>query len=319
MMQFWKDRQARQGAKELVAAARKLVRMNRDIMEPQQVEEIDGACTKLDRAIKSKDMPTIAVSSDTLEILLGKAFPKGKNSWLIENVEVLVVAIIVAMAVRTFFIQPFKIPTGSMQPTLYGIFPPEQSAPIPYADDSMPSIIEMIWGTITKGRIYTSKGFRDRGDHIFVDRFTYHFRKPKHGEVVVFLTDHIDAMPEASRGKFYIKRLIALGGETVDVTPPYVNVNGKRLESPAFLRIYSMQNGYNGYTLPPPESYFTSPALFINTREPKYTVPAKHFFVMGDNTKNSWDGRYWGPVPSGDLVGKAIFVYWPFMRFGLID
>ena len=225
-------------------------------------------------------------------------------------------AVIVAMAVRTFFIQPFKIPTGSMQPTLYGVFPPPEGPPKPYLG-SPPSIVERIAGIIFKGNMYENYGWRRRGDHIFVDKLSYHFRQPRRGEVIVFDTKNIPEIPSPSRGNFYIKRLIGLENDVIQIKPPYVFVNGHILdERPAFQRIYSRTNDYNGYMIPetfPPPKYIRSP-------DDSYTVPPKHLFPLGDNSRSSLDGRFWGSVPRQDLVGRAVLVYWPFTeRFGRVE
>jgi len=239
-----------------------------------------------------------------------------KSPALRENIEVLLVAVIVAMAVRTFFIQPFKIPTGSMQPTLYGVYPPPNDRPTEYVRRP-PSILERLAGIIFQGKMYETYGYRTRGDHIFVDKISYHFRKPRRGEVIVFDTTHIPEIPAPSRGNFYIKRLIGLENDVIQIKPPYVLVNGEVLdERPAFKRIYSLENGYHGYVIPetyPAPKYFPSSAS-------TYTVPPKHLFPMGDNSRSSLDGRFWGSVPQEDLVGRAVFVYWPFSeRFGRVD
>jgi signal peptidase I len=246
--------------------------------------------------------------------LLERTFPRPKHAGIRENVEVLLVAVIVAMAVRSFFLQPFKIPTGSMQPTLYGIHEDPNC-------DRNASIVRRFAETIFLGKTYSLAGCQRRGDHIFVDRFTYHFRKPSRGEVVVFDTAHIPDIPEGSRGKFYIKRLIGLPGDTVEVRPPHVLVNGDVLDSrKAFERIYSLENDYHGYVLPESSVFYGTPARFINSRARSYTVPREHLFVLGDNSRSSLDGRFWGSLPQRDLVGRAVFVYWPFTkRFGLID
>ena len=211
-----------------------------------------------------------------------------------------------------------------MQPTLYGIYPYrddlKRDSPLPY-EHGKPSLLEQLFGTIFGGRIFESDGYRVRGDHIFVDRFTYHFRKPKRGEVVVFDTSNIPALPDQLRGKFYIKRLIGLPGDTVEIRPPYALVNGKILdERPAFQRIYSRKpgTGYNGYILP---DYFSLPApTYLNTKNPSYKIPNDHLFVLGDNSASSLDGRFWGSFPKKDLIGRAVVVYWPFTkRFGVID
>jgi signal peptidase I len=111
--------------------------------------------------------------------------------------------------------------------------------------------------------------------------------------------------------------LIGLENDTIQIRPPHVLVNGEILDSrPAFERIYSRTNGYNGYVIPqtfPPPTYLSSPSR-------TYTVPEKHLFVLGDNSMSSLDGRFWGSLPQKDLVGRAILVYWPFSdRFGRID
>ena len=318
----WKDRRILKQAREFVAGSRKLLRIHRDVLDPRNLQEIARASDDLAEAVKTKNIAAVSSLREKLETQLEKSLPRQNQPALRENVEVLLVAVIVAMAVRTFFFQPFKIPTGSMQPTLYGVYPtrPPWSAsyepPLHYTD-GRPSIIEQVMGVALYGRIYDADGYRARGDHIFVDRFTYHFRKPRRGEVVVFATDNIPellVMSQHGRGTFYIKRLIGLEHDTIQIKPPYVLVNGNVMDRrPAFERIYSRQNGYHGYTIPPLAKY-------IHNESDVYTVPANHHFVMGDNSPNSLDGRFWGSFPEKDLVGRAMVVYWPFTkRFGLID
>jgi signal peptidase I len=177
--------------------------------------------------------------------------------------------------------------------------------------------VARIAGMIFQGRMYGASGYRSRGDHIFVDKISYHFRKPRRGEIIVFDTGNIPEIPDSSRGKFYIKRLIGLENDAIQIHPPYVLVNGQILdERPAFKRIYSRENGYNGYVIPE----MRPPAQYIHSRNDTYQVPPKHLFVLGDNSTSSLDGRFWGSLPQRDLVGRAVFVYWPFSnRFGLID
>jgi signal peptidase I len=317
MMKWWQRRTALQQARELAKGTRKLLRMQRDILDPRDVQATGAAADALDAAAKAKNAGAIRGLVDKFELQLEKCFPRQKHAAWRENVEVFLVAAIVAMGVRTFFFQPFKIPTGSMQPTLYGIYPPEQYAPEPFLK-GRPSPVAMLFGVALQGKMYSGNGYRQRGDHIFVDRFTYHFRKPHRGEVIVFDTSDIELIPESSRGKFYIKRLIGLGGDTIQIQPPYVKVNGEILdERPAFQRIYSRQNGYNGYVLPQP-GYPASEV--IRSARDIYKVPDKHLFVLGDNSVSSLDGRFWGSLPDRALVGRAVLVYWPFTkRFGLIE
>ena len=313
----WKDRQTLKYAREILRGGQKWLRINRDLLAAKQQSEIEMKLRELEQALQGGRATEAAARADEVERKIQGALPAQKHSAIRENIEVLLVAVIVAMAVRTFFIQPFKIPTGSMQPTLYGIYPPpETPSPEPYKTLQGPSILERIVGILFQGNMYEEYGYRSRGDHIFVDKISYHFRKPQRGEVIVFDTSHITELGNA-RGKFYIKRLIGLENDVIQIQPPHVLVNGQVLDSrPAFERMYSCQNGYHGYVI---INGFPG-SRYLNSPDATYTVPPRHLFVMGDNSRSSLDGRFWGSLPQKDLVGRAVFVYWPFTkRFGLID
>ncbi|MGO9245656.1 MAG: signal peptidase I [Verrucomicrobiia bacterium] len=315
----WKDRQTRKYAREILRGGQKWLRINRDLLAARQQSEIEVKLGELEQALQGGRATEAAARADEVERKIQGVLPAQKHSAIRENVEVLLVAAILAMAVRTFFIQPFKIPTGSMQPTLYGIYPPpETSPPAPYATLQGPSLLERIVGMLFQGNMYEEYGYRSRGDHIFVDKISYHFRKPHRGEVIVFDTSHITELSGAARGRFYIKRLIGLENDVIQIQPPHVLVNGQVLDSrPAFERIYSRQNGYNGYVI---INTFSGSSRYLNSPDATYTVPPRHLFVMGDNSRSSLDGRFWGSLPQKDLVGRAVFVYWPFTRrFGPID
>jgi len=346
----WNERKKFKQAKELVRGARKLVRVRRDLLDRRALDELNAAIASLDAAIQKRDLAASSANSEKLDKVLAKYFPPPKNAGLRENVEVFLVAVIVAMGVRTFFVQPFKIPTGSMQPTLYGIYPPrppesQYQPPIPYDESGPTSFLdrlrqlprqlvrtseyEQVWrpsppawvlGTALCGAIYERDGYRLRGDHIFVDKLSYHFRKPVRGEVIVFSTGNIPDL--ATRPEtFYIKRLIGLPGDKIQIREPYALVNDEILDKrPAFQRIYSRQSGYSGYLLLDPLGYGMVPPKYLNRRHNEYEVPANHLFVLGDNSAASLDGRFWGSLPRKNLVGRAVVVYWPFTkRFGLIN
>ncbi|MGA2604035.1 MAG: signal peptidase I [Verrucomicrobiia bacterium] len=320
-----RDRKTLKYAREILRGGQKWLRINHDLLSASQESDIRAKSQELEQALRGDRATEAAAKSDELERKIQGALPAQKHSAIRENVEVLLVAVIVAMGVRTYFIQPFKIPTGSMQPTLYGIYPPpESAAPLPYNSLQGPSILEHILGVLFQGNMYEEYGYRSRGDHIFVDKLSYHFRKPRRGEVIVFDTSHITELGGAAHGRFYIKRLIGLENDVIQIQPPHVLVNGRILDSrPAFERIYSCQDGYNGYVIMDgrPMDRFRSPASrYLNSPTATYTVPPKHLFVMGDNSRSSLDGRFWGSLPQQDLVGRAVFVYWPFTkRFGAVD
>ena len=346
----WSDRKQLKQARELSRGARKLVRVRQDLLDVRVVDELNAAIANLESATQGRDVAGAASCGDKLDRLLDKHFPHPKNAGLRENVEVFLVAVIVAMGVRTFFIQPFKIPTGSMQPTLYGVYPPrppesQYQPPIPYIDGGSSSFGQRLRGSVQQlahvreyepihrpsppewllgcslfGAIFENDGYRLRGDHIFVDKFSYHFRKPRRGEVIVFATEGIPDL-RGRQGSFYIKRLIGLPGDRIQIHEPYVVVNSEVLDDrPAFKRIYSKQNGYSGYILPDAYGYGSTAPKYLNRLNPEYNVPPDHLFVLGDNSGSSLDGRFWGSLPRENLVGRAVLVYWPFTkRFGTIN
>jgi signal peptidase I len=181
-----------------------------------------------------------------------------KKSVAREYLESVVVAVILALFIRTFVVQAFKIPSGSMLPTL------------------------------------------QIGDHILVNKFVYGprfeipltqlslgqlpgLRKPRPGDVVVFI------WPK-DRSKDFIKRVVAVEGETLEVRSRQLFVDGKARDDPHA----TWANQYGG----PGERYGP------------FTVPPDHVFVMGDNRDQSYDSRFWGPVPMSDIKGQALIIYW---------
>ena len=169
------------------------------------------------------------------------------------------------------------------------------------------------------------------GDHLFVDRITYNFRRPSRGEIIVFETKNIPDMASDQLGQFYIKRLVALGSERVRIGDDrHLVINGRRLDSstPHFENVYSFDSekvpadsSYSGHVN---GRFIGEYARYFSDANSEFTVPTDHYMVMGDNTLNSADSRRWGPFPRENVIGKAFFVYWPIgaqefraSRFGL--
>ena len=169
-----------------------------------------------------------------------------------EWVESILIALILALLIRGFIVQAFKIPTGSMRPTLM------------------------------------------EGDRLLVNKFIYRFKDPERGDIVVF------RFPRDKK-KDYIKRLVAKGGETVEIKKGNVYIDGKIVEEPSTIRstTYYNKEPYGGLG-----------------REIK--VPDESYFVLGDNSGSSKDSRYWGYVPEKNVVGKAFFIYWPLTRIRVL-
>ena len=185
------------------------------------------------------------------------------------------------------------------------------------------------------------------GDHLFVDRISFNFCKPQRGEIAVFETRGIEdsRMPQ---DQFYIKRLVALPGERVQIgNDRHLIINGKRLDAttPHFEKVYGFppnqpphESQFSGHVndlvadnfglntrpyiqlaprFPDEETVFTNVLYEVTNSETGGSRAIDSYMVMGDNTCNSFDSRAWGPFPAHNVIGKSFFVYWPLTsRFG---
>ncbi len=125
-------------------------------------------------------------------------------------------------------------------------------------------------------------------ERIFINKFVYRFEPIERGDVVVFWYP-------LDRSKSFIKRVVALPSETVEIRQGRVYVNGKRLEEP-----------------------YVPPQFADLSNYGPLRVSADEYFLMGDHRSSSNDSRVFGPVPSRYIYGKAVFAYWPVERFGTI-
>jgi signal peptidase I len=186
-----------------------------------------------------------------------------KKSALREWTESIIIAFILAVIIRTFVVQAFKIPSGSMRPTLmegdiilvnkflYG-------AKIPFTDLRLPKV-----------------------------------RDPQRGDCIVFI------YPENPK-KDFIKRLVGLPGEVVEVRKGTIFINGKPILGLPFSQVYYQNRGE------------------LAQEGQAIVVPRDKYFVLGDNSGSSQDSRFWGFVPEKNILGKAILIYWPLKRIRLI-
>jgi signal peptidase I len=383
----------------------KILHHQRDLLAPQAIEAVQAGVSDLRATCRNGDKGAVRVSLGKLEIIANENLKPYPNAAWRENIEVALVAIAVAMAVRTFFLQPFKIPTGSMQPTLYGItdesyagradvkFPNAVQGFMEYwfrgvsyqhvvaktagqltdAKDPKKLVLFNLWQDIVVGgtsyRVWfppdgllrraglvdgcgqgTRRVFQPgddiiklrsiSGDHLFVDRVTYNFRPPARGDIVVFETHKLFALPRDQQDTYYIKRLVGLGGDTLEIKRDALvtGVPGNRLDENCNLRLDDMPAGHlvvngrelsaatprfeNLYSFPHLARGATSMAYRTNhyhghgqlgflAEGRKYEVPREHYFVMGDNTYNSSDSRMWGDFEKEKVIGKSFFVYWP--------
>lgn len=188
---------------------------------------------------------------------------------------------------------------------------------------------------VTPGALLAS-GRIDTGDQLLVDKVSYHFRRPTRGEVFVFSTVGIGGI-DLSRSpgvdsQHYIKRLVGVPGDTVEIDPPRMWINGAEPTEPQIKRVLAAENNpnfdpninhYHGYTFSNASpSHFEIESKYgtrDNRRTIIYTLNDKQYMACGDNSGHSSDSRVWGAVPEQNLLGPALMVYWPFApHFGII-
>ena len=412
-----------------------LLRSSSDILPPDRRDALAAAVSDLraaGRSVRDKAgaEAAIAKAREVADAAAG-ALPRNRApAALREAVETVIVAFGVALAVRAYFFQPFKIPTGSMQPTLYGIHAEDAEGPdlfdsftplkvlkwaatgrwyrdvvakrdgslaiwtdhvgapgyvlaslagetfkIPQdamerhenellrfsdlrPDDPTASRPGALRGTVRRGdRVW--RGYVVSGDQVFVNRFLWYLRPPKRDEIVVFSTSKTERAPSSAApavpavpgkrtlhvpffgfdlaldetpvrglmpGMFYIKRLVGLPGERVSVDPPHLVVDGKPVSGFRGIDRETSRGpsrtgpSYAGYHLTgDPELGRNSNPSWPLGRPGASIAVGDAYLPMGDNTRNSFDGRYWGPVPRPQMLGPAACVYWPLsVRWGSV-
>jgi signal peptidase I len=416
------ERKLRENAANWLQLADKILHYQRDRLTAAQTQELLLKSTDLQlrlkqRADASKLKQGIEVLEGVLRQVGGTFYPK---SAMVENVEFFLMAIIIVLGIRTYFLQPFKIPTNSMWPSYHGMkgdnFPPGTAAPgIPervfrfvafgaqrrtavaphdgevsaqfFRDGRMAYTVRhgykwlivptqvheyTFWvdgaaatvrvpadfsdfdqlvqetffgshdnfmrqvdnagknGGVTRDDIQlrddagdTAVAYRVRlgktvragelimrfdiltGDLLFVDRLSYHFRRPQVGDGFVFRTRNI---PGIGEDQYYVKRLAGRPGDILEIRPPVLYRNGHPITGAAAFDQNARREGlYRGYFNAPPDGSYL-------LKDEKLTVPPHVFFALGDNSANSRDGRYWGFVPEKEVVGRPLFIYYPFTR-----
>jgi signal peptidase I len=138
------------------------------------------------------------------------------------------------------------------------------------------------------------------GDYVMMEGVTFLERKPRRGDVVVFRTDGIDLLPSKT---IFVMRIAGEPEEHVRISDGRLYINDARV-------VISNDVGEIVYSLPPRSQSFGS-----NT---DLTVPKGQYYVLGDNSTNSFDSRFWGCLPAGNVMGRIWFCYWPPARIGPI-
>jgi len=373
------------------------IHVNDDILPEENKEKLNEIVKEVE-AVDYHDVEAAELLLIREPAVVSRLLPKRTFPQIREYVDIFAVALVVAFGIRAMFFQPFKIPTSSMQPTLFGIHyienkdldkhsnVPEFLRPYinldqrallnitkggflkenslveftkfmsPYTRFSIAGVEYELPGTPSKvleyinffnrqlstipNTIHPSKtrpyfesyigegeilcdGWLSTGDHLFVNRFTHYFTGLNRGDTIVFNTEDIygpDGVELTQKGYFYIKRLVAVPGDEIEIRDNVLYVKRKdgtearpvHEFSDRMKKIYSGKGGYHGH-LNQMTGVFGKPGQKITLEEGQY-------FALGDNSANSSDGRSWGFVPRKNIVGKAFNVFWPFSRrWGFID
>ena len=319
------------GAKHVLREARLQLRRYRHRLSDEVRRGIEDDIEKLAAARAERRK---AEANKLAKALLKKVrahTPKTLWHKTVELVESLAIAIIVALAIRHFIVEPFKIPTGSMEPTLHGSSRHGEN----------PSHI---------------------GDFIMVSKFAYGPKipftdhrlwtvKPKRWDIIVFKTNGIrtedGSKPAAADPpRNFVKRIVGLPGETLEIRDGWLYADGEKVEMPDYLeQRLTEESGRETPYLPAPgpgsihgyvKSYYRisifglrpfppyrtervpiGPWRYGREGEP-FTVPDGQYFVMGDNSPASADSRAWGFVPFENIKGRVVCVWYPVRKWRVI-
>ncbi len=284
---FSKEHKARKKANQLLKQVKPVLEKNRSNISPDAVSILEQKIDNLERALQTGNYEEIVRATDDLDVASSDYLSKYTKSKLRQNIEALVFAVILALIIRTFIFQPFKIPSGSMIPNLLV------------------------------------------GDHLLVNKFVYGTKIPftdievfplekiTRGDVIVFTYPNSERDPSKS-GIYYIKRVIGLPGDSVEIAGRNLVINGETIPLEYIGTYTEERNGqkFDEYR----EDLFGEEHTVIyrqgkeNTSKgnilPVSTVPDGTVFVMGDNRDNSQDSRFWGFVPIDNIAGKAFIIHW---------
>jgi signal peptidase I len=426
------EKKMRDNAANWLELAAKVWNYRRDRLSAKESDELLGRTGELRRLLKERaDAARLKLGIESLEGVLGRTggaiYPKTS---LVENVEFFLVAAIVILGIRTYFVQPFKIPTNSMWPTYYGLtaenLPPGTDAPnavgrlfrfVAYGAvrhtavaprdgqvyiqvagqvgrralasttksgrswlvfpaqlkeytfyvDGEPATVQVPSDFSGFDEVVFSTFFPDHaaleaqieraaqaneievvrqrlddgpsgaeyealrvpvgrtvragepivrfdlmtGDQLFVDRVSYNFVRPSVGQGFVFRTDNIPEIVRRYGAQYFIKRLIGVPGDKIEIREPMILRNGAPITgSKAFDLNAGRVSPYQGYF----NSVDDGSGNGLLQKGETATVPPGSYLALGDNSHNSFDGRYWGFVPARDVVGRPLFIYYPFTR-----
>jgi signal peptidase I len=429
------EKKMRDNASNWLELASKVWNYRRDMLGVKESDELVSRMEELGRLMREKaDAARLKLGIESLEGVLmrtgGAVYPKTS---LVENVEFLLVAAIVILGIRTYFVQPFKIPTNSMWPTYYGMTAETYPEGSPVSNAALRALRFVQYGAVGRAMVaprdgqvsvplfissagdrvtvaYTKKPGRKwliipaevkeytftvdgepatvqvpadfgetefddlvfnaffpntaalhaqierarqagqieevsqkldesssqvylalrvpmgktvhageailrfdvlAGDQLFVDRVSYQFMRPTVGQGFVFRTDHIPEIERAYGDQYFVKRLVGVPGDSIELKEPVLYRNGAPITgAKAFEMNAGRVSPYRGYFNATHDDSRYSQLFPGETIK----VPDHDYLALGDNSRDSFDGRFWGFVPEKDVVGRPLFIYFPFSR-----
>lgn len=242
----------------------KLLQKNGSKLPPEVRDRIEATLAELREGIRLRDAAKVRTGWEGLRPDQKKYFPGAHKPFWRSILEFLGLAFAAALFLRTFVLASFTIPSSSMHPTL------------------VPGDVILVWRSAYAVTLP------------FTNRPLFHIRNPRRWEVAVFTTRGLPVADE-DKGKSYIKRIVGLPGEEIEIRNGEVYVNGKIATKPAELSGV----GYIRKRFP----------AFDNA--PRIRVPEGMYFVLGDNSKDSEDSRFWGFLPEQNIRGRAFVVFFP--------
>ncbi len=189
---------------------------------------------------------------------------------VVDWIVTIAVAVLIVLGVKAWVVNPYRIPSPSMEPTLHC------AKPEPGCE-------------------------ADRSDRVLANRFVYHYRDPKRGEIIVFHSPKAAAVE--CTGGIFVKRIIGLPGDVWEERNGYTYIDGRRLVEP-----YVRAERRDSET----KTLFDIPPTGTMRR-----IPKDMYLMEGDNRAHSCDSRVWGLVPRSSIIGKVFLTYWPIGRIGV--